>query len=267
MNKPLFEKVVIIGVGLIGGSLAKALVANQVVSLVVGVDQDTKDSLPQVLEKAEVIILAVPPLQMEQVLQQISPFLVADMIITDVCSAKQKPIAWAKEHLNAYYERFVPAHPIAGSEKSGASYAGADLFQNKRLIITPTAETNQQAIDSVSQLWQRCGAVVTQMSPQLHDFLFAWVSHLPHVLAFALLDCIVQQAELPPYLEYVGAGFRDFTRIGRSNPVLWQEICAINREEIIQALTHYQSELAQVIEALRQGDDHKLLTIFKGGNS
>lgn len=265
MNTPLLNKVVIFGVGLIGGSIAEVLEEKQIAKLVIGIDCDSSQDIPWVLSNAELVILAVPPLQIKRVMQQISSYIAADTVITDVCSAKQEVIHWAKKYFADHYPNFVPAHPIAGSEKTGALHAKADLFQNKRVIITPLAETQERAIQLVTQLWQQCGATVSRMMPQAHDKLFAWLSHLPHVLVFALLDCFAQKTEMHDYLQYMGSGFQDFTRIGRSNPLLWQEICSVNRNEVIDALITYQTQLQQIIEILRKQDDVALLELFKRG--
>lgn len=265
MTKPLLNKVVIFGMGLIGSSIAEVLEEKQIAHLVIGIDCDSTQDVPWVLNNAELIILAVPPLQIEHVMLQISPYISADTVITDVCSAKQKVICWAKKYLANHYSNFVPAHPIAGSEKTGALHAKADLFQDKRVIITPSAETQERAIELVTQFWQQCGAIVSKMTPQQHDRVFAWLSHLPHLLIFALLDCFAQKAEMHDYLEYMGRGFQDFTRIGKSNPMLWQEICSANRLEVIDALTTYQAQLQQIITLLHQRDDVALLELFKRG--
>lgn len=265
MNKPLLNKVVIFGMGLIGGSIAKALEEKRIAQLVIGIDCDSSQDIPWVLSNAELVVLAAPPLQIEQVMQQISPYIAADTVITDVCSAKQKIIHWAKKYFTDHYSNFVPAHPIAGSEKAGSRYAKADLFQDKRLIITPLTETNERAIQLVTQFWRQCGAIVSKMTPQLHDRLFAWLSHLPHILVFALLDCFAQKTSIHDYMEYMGSGFQDFTRIGKSNPVLWQEICSVNRTEVIDALMSYQTQLQQIIAMLQMHDDQGLLELFERG--
>jgi prephenate dehydrogenase len=265
MNKPLLNKVVIFGVGLIGGSIVKVLEEKKIAKLVIGIDCDCNQDIPEALSKAELVILAVSPLQIERVMQQISPYIVADTVITDVCSAKQEVIHWAKKYFATHFSNFVPAHPIAGSEKTGSLYAKADLFQNKQVIITPGAETQESAIRLVTEFWQQCGAAVFRLTPQQHDKLFAWLSHLPHILIYALLDCFAQKTEIDHYLEYMGSGFQDFTRIGKSNPVLWQEICSINRAEVINALETYQTQLQQIIEMLHKHDDVSLLELFKRG--
>lgn len=264
----MFNKIVIIGVGLIGGSLALALKKAACVQQIIGIElQPEKQSAAQqivdqltsdyaaALLNADLVLLAVPPGQMASVMQQIAPHLAAPTIISDVGSVKQDVIALAQQYLPSHLKQFVPAHPIAGAEKSGASAAQANLFQAKKVILTPLAETSAHAIENVMVLWQQCGAQVSSMSALEHDQILAWVSHLPHLLAFGLLDCIANEADKDKLMSYAGSGFQDFTRIGHSDPDLWRDICLANREALLAVLAKYQAKLAEMQRLLKDNDN------------
>ena len=291
MTDVVINKLVIIGVGLIGGSFALALRKADLVTHVTGVgrsrvnmerardlgaiDEISRD-LPSALKDADVVFLAIPVGQTGEIMAQISPYLESATIVTDVGSTKQNVIKAARSHLAEHLHNFVPGHPVAGAELSGAGAANPNLFRDKNLVLTPIEETSIEALKCVTRLWQGCGAQVSQMSPRRHDEILAAVSHLPHVLAFALMryisagdgldannplftDDMIRPNEL---LRFAGGGFRDFTRIAGSSPEMWRDICLGNREVLSRQIDAYQDELAALREMLMRGDGEALERIF-----
>ena len=287
----VINKLVIIGVGLIGGSFALALRKADLVTHVTGVgrsranmerardlgaiDEIARD-LPSALRDAEVVFLAIPVRQTGEIMAQISPYLGLDTIVTDAGSTKQNVVEAARTHLAEHLRNFVPGHPVAGAELSGAGAANPNLFRDKNLVLTPIEETSVEALKRVTQLWQACGAQVSQMSAKRHDEILAAVSHLPHVLSFALMhyvssgngleaddplltDDMIRPSEL---LRFAGSGFRDFTRIAGSPPEMWRDICLGNREVLSRQIDAYQDELAALREMLVRGDGDALESIF-----
>jgi prephenate dehydrogenase len=186
----------------------------------------------------------------------------AHAIVTDVGSTKQSVIADATASLGDAVSRFVPGHPIAGTECSGVEASFAELFQQRRVILTPTQETDEAATETVAELWRNAGAEVTQMSAVHHDHVLALTSHLPHVLAFALVDRLSQMQEHDEIFAYAAGGFRDFTRIASSDPVVWRDICLNNRSAVLDALQAYRDELDELAQALRNHDGAALEALF-----
>ena len=286
----LIDKLVIIGVGLIGGSFALALRKAGLVRHIAGVGRSRENvqralklgeideiatDIPSALKNAKLVFLAIPVGQTGEIMKQIVPYLEPDTIVTDAGSTKQDVIAAARTHLEKHLESFVPGHPIAGAERSGAGAAHAGLFRDKNVVLTPLDETNPEATGQVTELWQACGARVSLMSARRHDQILAAVSHLPHVLAFALMHHIsiaqddAQKGQkkhdmLSPneLLRFAGSGFRDFTRIAGSSPEMWRDICLGNREALISQIDAYQRELAEVREMLARADGESLERIF-----
>ncbi len=270
-------KLTIIGLGLIGGSLARALRAAGAVSEVVAcgrnpdalaraielgvADRVTTDPVDAVRD-ADVVVLAVPLGAMRELFAKIAPALSAHAIVTDVGSTKQSVIADAAASLGDAVSRFVPGHPIAGTECSGVEASFAELFQQRRVILTPTQETDEAATETVAELWRNAGAEVTQMSAVHHDHVLALTSHLPHVLAFALVDRLSQMQEHDEIFAYAAGGFRDFTRIASSDPVVWRDICLNNRSAVLDALQAYRDELDELAQALRNHDGAALEALF-----
>ena len=259
----MFARVVIIGVGLIGGSLALALDRRQAAHRIVGlsrhssdlaralqlgvIDEDCPDPR-SALAGADLIVVATPVAQAESVLKRIQPYISLKAIVTDVGSTKGDVIAAARRALGGKFPQFVPGHPIAGKEQSGVDAAEAELFQGRRCVLTPTPDTAGHCVDAVRDLWVACGAMVSEMSPEQHDAVFASVSHLPHLLSFALMTTIAGQPDAALKFAHAGGGFRDFTRIAAGSPEMWRDICLANASAIFEQLDAYEAEL----HALRQ---------------
>ena len=259
-RRPLVGKLVIFGVGLIGGSLALALALKKrrAVARVVGVGRSRANLLAArrlgiideiatdptlAVQDADLVLLAVPLGQTAAVLAQIAPHLGPRTIVTDAGSTKRDVIAHARKYLGAAFARFVPAHPIAGTEKSGARAAFATLFVGHKLIVTPERETDARAVRKVSAIWKLAGMRVSTMRAADHDRVYALVSHLPHVLAFALVNQIAGYADGAALFGHTGGGFRDSTRIAGSSPEMWRDVCLANRDALLTALDDYLEEL------------------------
>ena len=272
----MIQKLVIFGVGLIGGSFALALKKANFVNEIVGVGRSAENlefALTQgiidkaaadsrsALADADLVLLAMPLGQLGGVISQIAPLLMPHTVVTDTASTKEKVITLAQQHLK-HIRNFVPGHPIAGAEKSGATAARADLFHDKKTILTPLTDTALEAIALVTRAWQACGAQVSTLSPQAHDELLAAVSHLPHVLAFALVDYIASRADAPQLFTLAAGGFRDFTRIAASNPEMWRDICLANRDALLAEMDAYRGQLSRIRTALSDGDGDALLEVF-----
>lgn len=271
------NKLVIIGVGLIGGSFALALRAAGAVREVVGVgrsagnleealrlgviDRIATDAATAALD-ADLVVLAVPVGQMAAVMASIAPHLPARTIVTDAGSTKCDVAALARQYLPGQLARFVPAHPIAGAEKSGAAAASAELYLRRNVVVTPLPETDPAAVRTVSALWEACGATVREMTSQAHDEVFAAVSHLPHLLAFALVEDIASRSNSEELFSYAASGFRDFTRIAGSSPEMWRDICLANRTALLKELEVYQAQLDRLRAMLEQADGKALEQVF-----
>ncbi|HEY8085979.1 MAG TPA: prephenate dehydrogenase/arogenate dehydrogenase family protein, partial [Methylophilaceae bacterium] len=197
------------------------------------------------------------------IMQAIVPHLKADAVVTDVGSTKSDVVAAARSHMGKHLSRFVPAHPIAGAEKSGVGAARADLFVGKHVVLTSLPETNPDAIEVVESLWQTCGAKVSQMTPLMHDEVFAAVSHLPHLLAFALVAELANRSNPEQLFNYAAGGFRDFTRIAASSPEMWRDISLANKGPLLKELKAYQDQIAYLAAVLEQGDGIALQTLFQ----
>jgi len=280
MKDTMLNKLVIIGVGLIGGSFALALrkagLVKQITglgrskenlqhALELGILDEATDNYSQALEKADLVLLATPVGQTSIILDRINPYLEPQTIISDVGSTKQDVIAAARSSIPGHFKNFVPAHPIAGAELSGATAANVDLFRNKNVILTPSDETGTDAIESIKELWQGCGAHISLMQPYQHDEILAMMSHLPHILAFALMNhmlltCTEENSD--DLLNSVGGGFRDFARIAGSSPEMWKDICLANRELLLKQINNYQDELTRMCEMLENNDEAALEDSF-----
>lgn len=272
-----FRKIVIFGVGLIGGSFALALRKANAVGEVVGfgrrestlreaqqlgvIDRIGKSEAEEVRD-ADLVLLATPVGQMSEIMRRIAPHLGEATLLTDAGSTKANVVSAARENLGAALNRFVPAHPIAGAEKSGAAAALADLYQGRKVILTPLPGNAPASVARVRSAWEECGAVVSELSAGQHDRIFAAVSHLPHLLSFALVHDIAQQPERDLLLSFAAGGFRDFTRIAASSPEMWRDICLANRDALLQELDSYRAELDSLRVALASADAEKLEAIF-----
>ncbi len=273
----MIRRLAIIGVGLIGGSLALALKRTGLVEEVVGAGRgqanlalalangviDARAESPEAAAAgADVVVLAVPVGSMPALMARIAPVMHDDMVLTDVGSTKQDVIAAARNLLGARVGQFVPAHPIAGAEASGVVAAHADLFRGKDVILTPLPENPEIAVARVQALWQGCGAHIETMSPLDHDRVFAAVSHLPHLAAFALMDELARRENCPLYLRHAGSGFRDFTRIAGSQPEMWRDIALANREAVVAELDAYIARLAHIRDLIATGDGEALMAVL-----
>lgn len=272
------KKLVIFGVGLIGGSVALALKKAGIDTRIVGVCRtrysldealsfgiidEAESDIQMAVSDADMIMLAAPVAQTTKILTSIQPFLSQHTVITDAGSTKTDVIASAKAVLGDQFNQFVGGHPIAGAEKSGAAAALADLFVGKNVVITPTADTNTNAITAVNDLWRNCGANVSTMSAEQHDAIFAAVSHLPHLLAFALVDDIASRPNAAQLFSFAASGFRDFTRIAGSHPEMWRDISMANKQALLNEITAYESELAMIKQLLINNDSVGLEALFE----
>ncbi|MFH1493598.1 MAG: prephenate dehydrogenase/arogenate dehydrogenase family protein [Pseudomonadota bacterium] len=273
----MINKLVIVGVGLIGGSLALALRQAGAVKEVVGVGRSRENletarqrgiidrietDLATAIKDADVVVLAVPVASMLPTIKELAPHLSSDTIVTDVGSTKRDVIGYALQHLPDHVSRFIPGHPIAGAEKSGAAAAFPDLFQGRNVVVTPLPENDAEAVSKISNMWTTCGAIVNTMPALRHDEIFAAVSHLPHLLSFALVEDIAFRPNAKELFSYAAGGFRDFTRIAGSHPEMWRDICLANRDVLIREVDTYQSQLDRLRGMLEQGDGKSLEEIF-----
>ncbi len=256
-----FERVAVIGVGLIGGSFALALKHAKACGHVAGCGRSAEnlrlaqergivDSVAQdpaaAARGADLILLATPVAQFEKIFSAIAPALGKEAVVTDGGSTKRDVVAAARKSLGAKLAQFVPAHPVAGAEKSGAGAASAELFRGKRVVLTPLAENPAAAVDRVEQAWAACGARISRMDPEEHDAVLAAVSHLPHLLAYALVHEVAGRENSAQLFSFAAGGFRDFTRIASSHPEMWRDICLANRDRLRAELARYSKKLEQV---------------------
>lgn len=274
----MLNKILICGVGLIGGSFALALRrAGQVGEIVgygrsaaslqqardLGVIDRIGNDLARDAADADLILLATPVGSMPDWLTRLAPHLGPNTIITDGGSTKGDVVAAAYAALGDKIGQFVPAHPIAGAEKSGAAAALADLYVGRKVVVTPLPENTAAAVSKVETAWAACGARLFRMTPQQHDQIFATVSHLPHLLSFALVQDIAQRDNCDELLTFAASGFRDFTRIAASSPEMWRDIALANRPALLQELAHYQTAVSRIQTALQHADGDALLDLFQ----
>jgi prephenate dehydrogenase len=273
------EKLVIAGVGLVGGSFALAQKEAGAVGRVIGVGRgagnirraldlgiiDAAGALDEVtFGDADLVLLAVPVGQMRAVMRSIAPLLGPKTVVTDAGSTKEDVVALARRELKAALSRFVPGHPIAGTEKSGADAAFAGLYRGRKVVLTPLKGTESGALALVRAAWQRCGASVFDLRPKEHDAVMAAVSHLPHVLAYALVDQVARHKNARELFSYAAGGFRDFTRIAASHPEMWRDICLANKKALLAEIERYGRKLERVRKLLERGDARALHALFSG---
>ena len=275
MVETKFQQVAIIGLGLMGASIAagikqQALAANVVAwdadatSLDLGCDlgliDKASDSIADATSEADLIILSVPVQAMAGVLSQIT---LNGQIITDVSSVKGFVIDTVKAVYGEIPANFVPGHPIAGSEKHGVIAANPDLFRRHRVILTPLKETSDQSAEKVTRLWTSLGAEVVLMTPEHHDDVLAQTSHLPHLLAYALVDTLSAGGDSLEVFEYAAGGFRDFSRIAASDPTMWSDIFSTNVSPVVDILEKYVTELQHLKQLIEEGDSEALKAVFE----
>ncbi|MEX5609373.1 bifunctional prephenate dehydrogenase/3-phosphoshikimate 1-carboxyvinyltransferase [Pseudomonas protegens] len=273
----MIGRLVVIGLGLIGGSFAKGLRESGLCREVVGVDLDPQsrqlavelgvvdrceEDLVLACQGADVIQLAVPILAMEKLLALLADMDLGQAVLTDVGSAKGNVVRAAQEAFGGMPARFVPGHPIAGSEQSGVEASNAQLFRRHKVILTPLEQTDAAALDLVDRLWRELGADVEHMQVERHDEVLAATSHLPHLLAFGLVDSLAKRSENLDIFRYAAGGFRDFTRIAGSDPVMWHDIFLANREAVLRTLDTFRNDLDALRDAVDAGDGHQLLGVF-----
>ncbi|WP_435605478.1 bifunctional prephenate dehydrogenase/3-phosphoshikimate 1-carboxyvinyltransferase [Pseudomonas knackmussii] len=271
------RRLVVVGLGLIGGSFAKGLREKALFEEVVGVDRDPQsrrlavelgvvdrceESLEVACRDADVIQLAVPILAMEKVLAELAGYDLGNAVLTDVGSAKGNVVRAAKAVFGGMPARFVPGHPIAGSEQSGVEAANPTLFRRHKVILTPVDSTDDEALMLVDRLWRELGADVEHMEVEHHDEVLAATSHLPHLLAFTLVDSLAKRSENLEIFRYAAGGFRDFTRIAGSDPVMWHDIFLANREAVLRILDVFRDDLDALRDAVDSRDGHQLLGVF-----
>jgi prephenate dehydrogenase len=254
----MFKQLGLIGCGLMGGSFALALKRAGLVQSVVGHSQSPTSAqkalklgvvdrvvgtAAEAAQGADLVLVAVPVAAIEATLQAIGPYLSPDSLVMDVGSTKQDVVLGARRALGPQLGRFVPAHPIAGKEHAGIEHASADLYDGCQVVLTPTEDTPAASTERAHAVWQALGCRVRRMTPEAHDEAYAAVSHLPHLLAFAMMKSIKDQRRGEAFLTLAGPGFRDFTRIAASEPSVWRDILISNRQAVLEQLDHYQQAL------------------------
>jgi len=272
-----FERVAIIGVGLIGGSFSAALkekklcghaagagrsAANLKLALESGIIDSIAPNAAAAAQGADLVLVSTPVAQFGELFHSIGQNLKPAAIVIDAGSTKRDVVATARAALGAKIAQFVPAHPIAGAEHSGAAAADAALFRGRRLVLTPLAENKNRDIETIAALWTAIGARVSRMSPEEHDGIFATVSHLPHLLAYALVNDVSRRPNSAQLFGYAAGGFRDFTRIASSHPEMWRDICIANRDRLLHELHLYEKKLKTIGQMLEASDALALEKLF-----
>lgn len=278
----MIDRLAIIGVGLIGSSLSLALKQAHAVKCVtgygrqrqnlqkgveLGVLDEFEDTLEACVRDADVIVVAVPLGAMQPVFAALKSAVKPTAIITDVGSAKASVVATARAELGETFTRFVPGHPIAGNEKSGVEAGFASLYQDRRVILTPLENTDPHAIAVIDEMWKACGAIIEYLEIEHHDKVLAATSHLPHMLAFALVHYLSNRNDNEEIFRYAAGGFRDFTRIASSDPVMWRDVCISNGAAVTELIEQYQQELDRVSTAINEGNADELLRLFTRAKS
>ena len=268
------KKILIFGIGLIGGSIALKIKQKKLFDQIIGVGRSGGTSISSyvstgmldvAIEKTseeiastDLIIIATPVAQTKKILADIYPFINEKSVITDVGSTKSDVMAAAKESLKEKSHQFIGSHPIAGSEKHGASAANFQLFENKDIIITPHDNSLKKTIDYLRKFWVNLGGRVSNMTPEIHDEIFSTVSHIPHLLAFGLLNLINNKSNKDQLLNFAASGFRDFSRIAASSPEVWRDISLANKKAILNDLKLYQDEISSIINLIEEENTNKL---------
>lgn len=274
----MIDRLCIFGVGLIGGSLALALREAGYCKHIIGCSRDTSHLArakqlgvideyttdpARAVRNADIVFLAVPLGAMQTILEKIKDHLSSDTIITDGGSAKGCVQQAAIDVFGELPPRFIPGHPIAGREKSGVEAAVADLYQNRRVILTPTETTNNDALQTIREMWQATGAIVEHLGIEEHDQVLAATSHLPHILAYQLVSTLAHAEVTENIFKYAAGGFEDFTRIASSDPVMWRDICLQNKTAILSMLDKYEAELLTLKKHIEKMDGERILSTFE----
>ena len=276
-DKVQFDKIVIFGVGLIGGSFARALRHKGVAATIVGVGRSKQsmaralelgivdiatDSVETAMKGADLVLIATPVAQTGPILSALLPYLEPGTIVTDAGSTKCDVVAAARAVLKERVGQFVPGHPIAGRETNGPDAAIIDLYIGKKAVLTPLPENAPHVVARVAAAWQACGAIIHQLTPEQHDTVFASVSHLPHLLAYALVDDIAHKPHAELLFQYAASGFRDFTRIAGSSPEMWRDISLANQSALLGELDAYMAQLGEIRAMLANGDGAALEAVY-----
>jgi cyclohexadieny/prephenate dehydrogenase len=278
MADPLFDRVALIGIGLIGSSLARvirrenlakhiAIGTRGAATLARARELDLGDSystdLAEVARDADLVIVSVPVGSSGEVAEQIAPALKKGAIVTDVGSTKTSVVQQMRPHIPAGVH-FIPGHPIAGTEKSGPDAGFAELFENRWTIFTPLPGTDPAALEKLSEFWRRCGANIDTMEHEHHDMVLAIVSHLPHIIAYNIVGTAddLETVTKSEVIKYSASGFRDFTRLAASDPTMWRDVCLHNKDAILEMLARFSEDLASLQRAIRWGDGDKLFEMF-----
>ena len=271
----MINKITIIGVGLIGGSLAKAIKENNLAKVVFGYGRDLNrlekaqkanvidqfsTNLKEAINDSDIVIIATPVGSFKEILIEIKPFLTSKIVISDVGSTKTNIALIVSQMLGDYSNYFIPAHPIAGKEKSGFEASESNLFNNRKVIITPLETSSPDSINLIQKMWEGTGADVDFMSPESHDELLGMTSHLPHMLAFSLVNYLISKN--PSASIYAAGGFKDFSRIASGDAVMWRDICIQNKDQIIDHIRGYQKTLNSLVDAIENENSDELDLLF-----
>ena len=274
------NKICIVGVGLIGGSLAKAIIRSKQATHVIGFGRDAlrlqeaknngvitdyTTNIKEALDGADMVVIATPVGSFESILKSIQPHVDTSTVITDVGSTKASVIKVVESVFGFLPSNFVPAHPIAGKEKSGFEASDGDLFVGRKVIITPTESSSSEAVKSVRNIWQAAGATVDMMSAASHDELLGMTSHLPHMLAFSIMNYLISQN--PSASLYAAGGFRDFSRIASGDPIMWRDICLNNKEAIVKHIKGYSDTLDNLIDVIENENTAAIEALFRSAKS
>ena len=278
----MIDTLSIIGVGLIGSSLSLALKEAGAVGRVIGFGRNRENlekgvelgvldgfeaSIEAAVADADVVVVAVPLGAMQGVFSELSSCVKPGAVITDVGSSKGSVVTAARAELGENLKRFVPGHPIAGKEKSGVEAGFAGLYQNRRIILTPLEQTDADATACIDAMWRNCGATIEYLDVEHHDKVLAATSHLPHMLAYALVHHLSNLNDHDEIFRYAAGGFRDFTRIASSDPVMWRDVCIANGDALSELIKQYQRELDRISVAIDSGNSDELLRLFSKAKS
>ncbi|MCX8567781.1 MULTISPECIES: prephenate/arogenate dehydrogenase family protein [Hyphomicrobiales] len=278
MSEPLFDKIALLGIGLIGSSLARVIrreglarhiaISTRSASTLaraeeLGLGDSYSTDAKAAVKDADLVIVSVPVGSSGAVAADIATALKPGAILTDVGSTKASVIAQMAPHVPAGVH-FIPGHPLAGTEKSGPDAGFAELFENRWCIFTPLPDTDPVALEKLSEFWRRCGSNIDTMDPEHHDMTLAIVSHLPHIIAYNIVGTAddLEAVTKSEVIKYSASGFRDFTRLAASDPTMWRDVCLHNKDAILEMLARFSEDLASLQRAIRWGDGDKLFEMF-----